>query len=64
MKWVVREKGLFNVEIGKVKILTFLCMNYINRYNNEIGGNGITDNLSNYYRISDRVLDSYEEQEF
>ena len=31
--------------------MRFICMNYINKYNNEMGGVGIADNLRNYYRI-------------
>ena len=26
-------------------------MNYIRKYNNEMGGDGINDNVRNYYRI-------------
>ena len=51
LKWVIKEKEFFNIETGKVKILIFLCMNYINKYNNEMGGAGIADNIRNYYRI-------------
>ena len=31
--------------------LILLCMNYINKYNNEMVDVGISDNLNNYYRI-------------
>ena len=33
------------------KFLIFLHMNYIKKYNNEMGGDGTSDNIRNYYRI-------------
>ena len=47
----IKEKACLNVQTGKVETLIFLHINYINKYNNEMGGSGIADNLSNYYRI-------------
>ena len=51
LKWVVREKDCFSFETGKVKILRFLHMKYIKKYNNKIGGAGIADSIRKYYRI-------------
>ena len=51
LKWFVMEKDCFNIDTVKVYIFIFLRMKYINKYMNVMWGAGISDNLSNYYRI-------------
>ena len=36
LKWIVKEKPVFNVETGIVESLRFLRMNTINDYNNNM----------------------------
>ena len=47
LKCVIKEKDFFNVYSGKVKTLIFLRTKYINKYNNEMGGVGIAENIRN-----------------
>ena len=51
LKWVIKEKDCFKVETCNVEKLRFLRMNCTKKYNNKLGGVGITDNPSNYYVI-------------
>ena len=51
LKRFVKEKECFNVDTGKVENVISICMNYINKYNNEMGGDDIADQLRRYYRI-------------
>ena len=51
LKWVIKEKKYFDVDMGKVEFLSFLHMNYISKYKNEMGGVKISDKVRKYYRI-------------
>ena len=51
LRWVLNERECFNIEMIKVEILKFLRMNYINKFNNEMGGLDISNELRNYHRI-------------
>ena len=51
LKWFVKEKKCFNVETGKVLKLIFLRMNCTKIYRYIMGGVGMDDKQSNYYRI-------------
>ena len=46
IKWVVKEKSVFNVDTNEVETLKFLRLNQINKHNFEMGGVGIADQLS------------------
>ena len=50
-KWVMQQKECINIKTGKVENLRYLSMNYINKYNNEMGDVDIADHIRNYYRI-------------
>ena len=47
LKWIVKEKPVFNVDTGRVDSLRFLRMNTINDYNNTMGHVYISDQLRN-----------------
>ena len=52
LKWIVKEKPVFNVETGRVESLRFLIMNKINDYNNNMGHVDISYQLQNEYRFN------------
>ncbi len=49
IKWIVKEKSVFNVETGKMETLRFLRLNYINDYNYGMGHVDVSDQLRNNY---------------
>eukprot|EP00536_Pseudo-nitzschia_multiseries_P011345 jgi/Psemu1/28636/gm1.28636_g len=51
IKWIVKEKSVYNVSTGRVEKLRFLCMNFIDMYNNEMGGVDIADQLRESYQV-------------
>ena len=51
IKWVVKEKKVFNVDTNQVEILKFLRLNQINAYNNGMGDVDLADQLRGVYRI-------------
>ena len=51
IKWIVKEKSVFNVETGKMETLRFLRLNYINDYNYGMGHVDVSDQLRNNYRF-------------
>ena len=50
IEWVVKSKPVFNVKTNETKDLQFLRLNQINKYNNEMGGVDIADQLRGVYR--------------
>ena len=51
IKWVVKEKKVFNVDTNQVEKLEFLRLNQINDYNNGMGDVDLADQLRGVYRI-------------
>ena len=51
LKWVVKEKDVYNVDTGIKEKMKFLRMAYINDYNNEMGDVDIADQYCNVYRF-------------
>ena len=51
LKWIVKDKPLFNVDTSRVESLRFLRMNTINDYNNNMGHVDISDQLQNTHRF-------------
>ena len=51
IEWIVKEKSVFNVDTNEVETLKFLRLNQINKYNLEMGGVDIADQLRGVYRI-------------
>jgi hypothetical protein len=51
IEWVVKEKNVYNIDTDEVEALKFLRLNYINKYNQEMGGVDIADQLRGCYRI-------------
>lgn len=50
-KWIVKEKHVFNVDMGRVESLICLRMDTIDHYNNTMGRVDISDQLRNKYRF-------------
>ena len=57
IEWVVKSKPVFNVKTNETEDLQFLQLNQINKYNNEMGGVDIADQLRGVYRIDCFVRD-------
>jgi len=51
LKWIVKEKIVYNVDSGKSEILSFLRMNNIHTYNSTMGNVDIADQLRGSYRL-------------
>jgi hypothetical protein len=51
IRWIVKEKSVFNVETGKMETMRFLRLNYINDYNYGMGHVDVSDQLRNNYRF-------------
>ena len=51
VEWIEKTKPVFNVETNETEDLKFLRLNYINKYNKEMGGVDIADQLRGVYRI-------------
>ena len=51
IEWVVKSKPVFNVEKNETEDLRFLRLNQIHKYNKEMGGVDIADQLRGVYRI-------------
>jgi hypothetical protein len=51
VKWIVKEKAVFNKDTGKTEIMRFLRLNYINDYNYGMGHVDVSDQLRNSYRF-------------
>ena len=51
IEWVVKSKPVFNVETNETEDLRFLRLNQIHKYNKEMGGVDIADQLRGVYRI-------------
>ena len=51
LKWIVKEKIVYNVDSGKTEILSFLRMNNIHTYNSTMGNVDIADQLRGSYRL-------------
>ena len=52
LKWIVKEKPVFNLDTGRVESLRFLIMNTINGYNNTMVHVDISDQIRNRYRFN------------
>ena len=51
IKWIVKEKKVFNVDSNEVETVRFLRLNQINDYNNGMGDVDIADQLRGVYRL-------------
>ena len=49
LKWITKEKIVYNFDIGVKDKLKFLLMNLINDHNNTMGDIYVTDQLRNNY---------------
>lgn len=51
IKWVVKERMVFNVDTQEMEGMKFLCLNVNDDYNNGMGDVDVSDQLRNYYRL-------------
>ena len=51
IKWVEVEKPVYNVDSGRLELLKFLCMVFINTYNKNMGDVDLADQLYGTYRL-------------
>ena len=51
IKWIECHKEVYCVKTEQVEMMKFLCLNFNNSYNHDMGGVDIADQLCNYYRI-------------
>ena len=58
LKWIMKERPIFNVDTGQTEILQFLRMNHIDGYNTTMGNVDVADQLRGNYRI-DRWIRNY-----
>ena len=50
VEWVKVEKNVYNVETDETEVMKFLRLNQIHKYNHEIVGVDIADQLRGVYR--------------
>lgn len=55
LKWITKEKGVFNPESGEVEPMKFLRMNTIDNYNTTMGNVDVADQLRTQYRIDRNI---------
>jgi hypothetical protein len=51
IKWIVKERPVFNVDTGRVENIWFLCLNVNNFYNHAMGNVAVPDQLQNTYHF-------------
>ena len=51
IEWIVKEKNVYNVDTDEIESMEFLRLNQINKYNMEMGGVDIADQLRGVYRL-------------
>jgi hypothetical protein len=51
IKWIRKERSVFNVDTGKVQTMEFLRLAINDDYNHKMGNVDIADQLRNYYRF-------------
>jgi hypothetical protein len=51
LKWVMKEKPVYNVDTGETEKMQFLRMNNINEYNDTMGNVDLADQLRGSYRL-------------
>ena len=51
MKWIVKEKDVYNADTQKMKPMQFLLFNQINTYNYEMVSVDVADQLRVFYQL-------------
>ena len=51
IKWIVKERKVFNVDTNQIEKLQFMRLNQINEYNNGMGDVDLADQLRGVYRL-------------
>ena len=55
LKWVVKERSVYNVDTEEVEVLSFLRMGHIDNYNMTMGHVDVADQLRGSYRLDAKV---------
>jgi hypothetical protein len=50
VQWIVKEKQVWNEEVGKKQLMKFLQLNMIDEYDNHMNSTNIADQLCVVYR--------------
>ena len=51
IKWIVKERPVYNVDTKRVELIQFLQLNQIDTYNFGMGNVDIADQLRGFYRV-------------
>ena len=51
IKWIVKERSVYNVDTKRVELMQFLWLNQIDTYNYGMGNVDIADQLRGFYRV-------------
>jgi hypothetical protein len=51
IKWIAKERSVFNVDTGMMETMRFLRLNHINDYNYGMGHVDLSDQLRDHYRM-------------
>ena len=57
VKWIVKERLVYNVETKRKELIQFLQLNQIDTYNYGMGSVDIADQLRVFYLLSSGSLD-------
>ncbi|GFH49623.1 hypothetical protein CTEN210_06099 [Chaetoceros tenuissimus] len=55
LKWIIKERSVYNVDTEEVEVLQFLRMGHIDKYNNTMGHVDVADQLRGSYRLDAKV---------